>query len=167
MRVFVAVGSNIEPERNIRQGLERLNDIVPIVDSSPFYETQPIGRPEQDNYWNGVVVVDVPADTDPVQFQFETLRGVEAAQGRVRTEDSYAARTLDLDVVLWGQRIVDEERLRLPDPEIARRDFLARCLLDIEPGLTLPGETMPLRAPEAANRLQPVPGPPPWPRRAA
>ncbi len=156
VRVFVAVGSNIEPARNIREGLDRLNQIVPILDSSPFYETEPIGRPEQDNYWNGVIVLDLPDDTDPVQFQFETLRGVEAAQGRVRTKDKYAARTLDLDVILWGDQEIDRNGMRVPDPDIPRRPFLIRCLDDL--GTAVPGAST---GPRADPELRQVRAP--WP----
>ncbi len=156
VRVFVAVGSNIDPERNIREGLDRLNKFHRIVDSSPFYETEPIGRPEQDKYWNGVIVLDVPDDTDPVQFQFETLRGVEATQGRMRTEDKYAARTLDLDVILWGDEEIDRDGMRVPDPDIPLRPFLFQCLSDL--GAASPAVP---RRPPAVPRLQRVPAP--WP----
>lgn len=70
--------------------------------------------------------------------------------GRVRTADRYAARPLDLDLLLWDDAVRDEPGLRLPHPEILARPFVALLLLELDPHLRLPGHKRPL-AEEAAN----------------
>ncbi|MDX1611021.1 MAG: 2-amino-4-hydroxy-6-hydroxymethyldihydropteridine diphosphokinase [Candidatus Thermoplasmatota archaeon] len=137
MRAHVSVASNIQPEHHVPQALTRLAGVCTILRVSPFYRTEPIGRPEQEAYWNGVALVEV--EEAPVAFQFETLRGIEAELGRVRTEDAYAARTIDLDLLTWGEAVVEQSGLHLPDPEVLERPFLARCLLDLDPGMIWPG----------------------------
>lgn len=141
-RAYVAVGSNIDPAEHVPLGLHLLHERAPVQAVSPFYETEPIDRPEQEAYWNGVAVVQ--AHGDPVGFHNGTLREIEAACGRVRGEDPYAARELDLDLLLWDEVVLDEAGLVLPDPQILERAFLARCLLDLDPDIVLPGHQAPL-----------------------
>lgn len=162
--VFVAVGANVDPARNVREGLVKLDAVAPIVRASPFYVTPPVARPEQPPFWNGVVEVR-PRTGDPEDFQFLVLRDVEARQGRVREADAHAPRPLDLDLVLWRDRVARSERLTLPDPDLVRRPFLARALLDLEPDLVLPGDDAPLatRVPDARTGAWPLAEPAPWP----
>jgi 2-amino-4-hydroxy-6-hydroxymethyldihydropteridine diphosphokinase len=143
MKLHVGVGSNIDPETNVPQGLDRLAEHVRIVDRSRFYETAPIGRPEQHPYWNGIVVVET--HEDPVDFHTGTLREVERLQGRERGLDPYEPRTLDLDVLLAEDRFVDHRNLTLPSPEIHERDFWKRCLTDLDRDFVVLGDDEPIR----------------------
>lgn len=131
-RVHVAVGSNISPHENVPEGLRRLHDRSPITTASPFYRTPAIGRPDQDDYLNGVVVLET--DASPRELR-ATLDEVESLQGRVRTPDRYAPRTLDLDPLLWGGAPFDDAAKK----EILERPFLMRCLLDLDPLATVDG----------------------------
>lgn len=141
-RVFVSVGSNIEPARNITRGLRELGRYVRLVGVSCFYRTPAIDRPEQPDYLNGVV--EIETSLAPLALRDEVLHPVEEAAGRIRTEDRYAPRTLDLDILCHGEELVELPGLRLPDPDIAERPFLAAALLDLDPELTLPGGSGPL-----------------------
>lgn len=136
-RAFVAVGSNIEPEKNVRKGLAKLAARVDVRDLSTFYRTPALGRPEQAAFFNGVVEVDTPLGPRDLKT---VLREIETECGRVRTDDKYAARTLDLDVIVYDDFVISEEGLTLPDPEIPARPFLAVPLAELAPELALAGD---------------------------
>ena len=155
--VFIAVGSNVEPEKNILRALDLLDDAgLTVESSSTFYRTEPIDRPEQPRYRNGVwrVWTAVPVR----RLQFDVLRGIETTLGRVRTEDPYAPRPLDLDVIIYGDAVVRDEDLVLPDPDIYTRAFLAGPLTELAPSLRLPDSGRLVRELEAtaqARTLEP------------
>jgi len=132
-RVFIGVGSNIEPETQVPRALEALARELELVATSTFYWSAPEGRPEQPPFLNGVW--EARSDREPRELKFEVLRGVERALGRRRSADRYAARCIDLDLLLQGDRVVDEPDLVLPDPEIATRAFLHVPLLELAPEL--------------------------------
>lgn len=123
MKVHIAVGSNIDPDVHVPAGLARLHAQAPIVAASRFYRTPAIDRPDQGDYWNAIVVVETQADPDDFA---DLLRDTEAAEGRVRAEDKWAARELDLDVLLVDGLPVDGAQR-----EVAQRDFLRWCLADL------------------------------------
>jgi len=137
-RAYVSVGANIEPERNIVAGLRLLSRRVSIVALSSFYRTAAIGRPEQGDYLNGVIALDTALE--PMVLKEEVLREVEHALGRIRSEDAYAPRPLDLDILLHGNRVFHGSGMTIPDPDIAVRPFLAAGLLELNPSLVLPGD---------------------------
>lgn len=134
--VYVAVGSNVRPEESIRRALDLLGREVELSSVSTFYRTAPIGRPGQPEFLNGVVRV--RASLSPREFKFRVLRRIEADLGRVRTADLYAPRTIDLDIVLYGDEVVDESDLKVP-PDDVRRPFVALPLLELAGDGPLPG----------------------------
>ncbi|MCE5185141.1 MAG: 2-amino-4-hydroxy-6-hydroxymethyldihydropteridine diphosphokinase [Planctomycetaceae bacterium] len=134
---FVAVGSNIEPRENIPKALRLLSESVLIADISTFYRNPAWDRPRQSDYINGVIKIATSYDARALKF--DVLRRIEAELGRVRTADKYAARTIDLDLILYGDLSIDEADLKLPDDNIAKRPFIALPLLELVPGLVLPG----------------------------
>ena len=136
-RAFVAVGSNIEPEENVKKGLIKLAAQVHVRGLSTFYRTPPLGRPEQGPFVNGVV--EIETDLSPRELK-TVLREIETECGRVRTHDKYAARTLDLDVIVYDNLVTSEQGLTLPDPEIPVRPFLAVPLAELAPELLLTGD---------------------------
>ena len=139
---FIAVGSNIDPAENIPRAMDHLLRALTVTGVSTFYWTEPLDRPDQGRFANGIIRVET--DSTPRELKFDVLRPVEAALGRVRTDDAYAARTIDLDVALFGDQVSHETDLILPDPDILERPFLAAPLLELAPGLTLPGSSAPL-----------------------
>jgi dihydroneopterin aldolase/2-amino-4-hydroxy-6-hydroxymethyldihydropteridine diphosphokinase len=134
---FIGLGSNIAPAKNVARALQRLAQHGPILGISMVYRTAPEGRPEQPWYYNCVVALET--QTPPVELKTGVLQQVEQDLGRVRTADKYAPRTIDLDLILYDDLVMESDDLRLPDPQILRRPFLARALYELAPELTLPG----------------------------
>src|SRR6516162_3229307 len=136
-RAFIGVGSNIGPEHNIRDALRRLAQSSHLASISTFYRTPAIGRPEAPDFYNGVVAIET--DLPPVILKRTTLRGIETALSRHWSADKYAARTIDLDLLLYGDSVLSNDELTLPDPDILARAFIAVPLHEIAPDLILPG----------------------------
>lgn len=134
--VYLSVGANIEPEVNISRGLRLLSAAMPLKGISTFYRTAAIGRPAQPDYLNGVVSLET--ELPPLRMR-DFLREIEHALGRVRSKDIYAARTLDLDILLYGDAVFASGDLSIPDPDILERPFLAAGILELDPAIRLPG----------------------------
>lgn len=133
----MAAGANIEPEENILRALDLLRRQVTVGAVSTFYRTEAIGRPDQPPYLNGVVQIDAPCSARALKF--EVLRPIEAALGRVRSEDAYAARPIDLDVLSFGREVLRAPDIELPDPDLRRRAFLLYGMRELCPEFCLPG----------------------------
>ncbi len=136
-RAFVSVGSNIEPEKNVRSALRLLSEQVTVRQISTVFLTEPVGPAGQPPYYN--CVIDLETDLAPAYLKQNVLRGVEAALGRARTGDKYAPRTIDFDLLLYGDVVMKTSELVLPDPDILRRPFLAAMLRELDPDLAMPG----------------------------
>jgi len=141
-RAFVSVGSNIEPERNVRDALHRLAGRIKIVAISTFYRSEPVGPPGQPFFFNGVV--EIRTELSPLDVKYGLLRPIEAELGRVRTEDKYEPRPIDLDLIVYEGQIAASPGLTLPDPELLSRPFLAIPLSELAPDLVLPGQVVSL-----------------------
>lgn len=134
--VYIGVGSNIEPLDNITAALDLLRDGgTGIVASSRFYRTAAIGRPEQEAYANGVWRA--RCGLPPRELR-TVLRRIERQLGRIRTEDKFAPRSIDLDILLFGELLIEDAELRVPDPHILERPFLSKCLLELDPDIRMP-----------------------------
>ena len=142
-RAFIAVGSNIDAERNVASALELLGRRVQIVAVSNFYRTPALGAPGSPDFLNGVV--EIESELEPRELKRLVLLDVESALGRERGSEKNTPRTIDLDLVLHGDVVCREEGLTLPAPEILERAFVALPLLELEPELALPGTGRPLR----------------------
>lgn len=156
VEVFLAVGSNIDPERNILEALQRIQRHARVTGVSTLYRTEPLDRPDQPPFLNGVwrVATPTPART----FKFDGLRRIEQELGRVRTADKHAPRTIDLDIILYGHAVIDEPDLRIPDPELRRYPFIFVPLLELAPDLVLPdtGERLATIVPPKMGALEPA-----------
>ena len=139
---FIGVGSNIRPERNITDALARLSKHVDIKGISTFYKTTPILRKDQDDYFNGVW--QISTSMSPEKLKFDVLRKIEQELHRNRESDKYASRTIDLDILLFGDLIIQEENLIIPDPDIYKRSFIAFPLYELHPALIMPDTKKPL-----------------------
>lgn len=130
-RVFVALGSNLgERFENLRRAAGAL---APIAASS-VYETAPFGPPGQGPYLNAVIEI---APTLPPRPLMRRLLEIEAEMGRVRAEPM-GPRIIDLDLILYGDQLIDEDALQLPHPRMHRRAFVLAPLIEIAPGLIHP-----------------------------
>lgn len=135
-RIFIGVGGNLEPQIHLPVGLRALGRQVGIVAVSTFFHTAPIGRPEQPHYYNGVVQIET--ELGPEDLRNRVLRPIETAVGRVRSQDRFSAHPLDLDILLYGDRVLATPEQEIPDPDILDRPFLAAGLLEIDPTLLWP-----------------------------
>jgi len=105
----VGVGSNINPHQSIRQALGIIQAEMKLVRTSSFVFTKPIGSTSQDYFLNGAVLVETNMDAHGFTAY---LKDVEDRLGRVRTQDKFGPRTIDLDVVLWNGSVVDDDYTR-------------------------------------------------------
>ncbi len=150
-RVFISIGSNIDPETNVRSAVLRLASAVRLTAISTVYHTEPVGPPGQPWFYN--CVVEIQTGLAPRELKFQLLRRIEGELGRTRGSDKFAARTIDLDLILYDELVMITTDLALPDPDIPQRPFLAIPLHELAPGLILPGSG--LRIQEAAASLSP------------
>ena len=135
IRAAIGLGSNLGDRRgHLRAAVAALSRLGDIEAVSPIYETAPVGGPPQGSYLNAVVVL--RTRLAPRDLLLECL-AIERARGRQRRERG-GPRTLDLELLLYGDRAIDEPGLRVPHPEIARRRFVLGPLLDVWPGAALP-----------------------------
>jgi 2-amino-4-hydroxy-6-hydroxymethyldihydropteridine diphosphokinase len=135
-RVFVALGSNLgDREANLELALLRLDELG-LVACSTFVETDPIGVTDQPRFVNAVA--ELRTDTPPRQL-LERLLAIERELGRDRSNQArWGPRTLDLDVLLYGDETIDEPGLTVPHPRLAERRFVLEPLHELDPGLALP-----------------------------
>ncbi|MHB8059999.1 MAG: 2-amino-4-hydroxy-6-hydroxymethyldihydropteridine diphosphokinase, partial [Gaiellaceae bacterium] len=142
VRAFIAVGSNVEAERNVAAALELLGQRVRVAAISRFYWTPALGAPDSSpDFLNGVV--ELETELEPRELKRSVLLEVEGELGRERGAEKFAPRTIDLDLVLQGDVVCNEEGLVLPSPEILERPFIALPLLELEPELVEPGDDRP------------------------
>jgi 2-amino-4-hydroxy-6-hydroxymethyldihydropteridine diphosphokinase len=137
-RVTIALGSNLGNRlENLQGGLDALFDTpgLTLIAVSPVYETAPVGGPRQPGYLNAVLIA---ATTLPARAVLERCHGVEAAYGRVRHE-AWGPRTLDLDIIVYGDVVSDDPELTLPHPRAHERAFVLAPWHDIDPDAEIPG----------------------------
>jgi len=141
-RVFVSLGSNIDSERNLREAVRRLAASCRLLAVSPVYETAPVGNTEQPNYLNAAALVET--ELTAAELKERVLQVIEGELGRVRTEDKNAPRTIDLDIALYGDAVLDLGPRHIPDPDILRYPHVAVPLADLAPRLRHPetGQTL-------------------------
>lgn len=137
-RVYVGLGSNLrDPESQIRTAFAALRKLAPqqSFKRSSIYTSAPISTIPQPDYLNAVAAFDT--GLDPAAL-LDALRSIETAQGRERIERN-AARTLDLDVLLYDDLEYHSADLTLPHPRMAERRFVLVPLEEIAPELHIPG----------------------------
>jgi 2-amino-4-hydroxy-6-hydroxymethyldihydropteridine diphosphokinase len=134
--VHVGLGANLgDPERMLAtavEELERLDDVA-VLRRSSLYAAAPVG-PAQPEFRNAVVSI---ATARSPESLLAALLDVERAHGRIRS-DRWGPRLLDLDILLWGDRVVDTPGLRIPHPELHRRRFALEPLAELDPGARHP-----------------------------
>ncbi len=136
-RVAIGLGSNLgDRAAHLAAAVDEIAEqIGVIVATSSIYETAPVGGPPQGAYLNAVVVVDTALTPRGV---LDRLLAIERARGRERRE-RWGPRTLDLDILVFGDTVVDEPGLSVPHPDLASRRFVLEPLAEIWPDLVVPG----------------------------
>lgn len=134
--VYVAVGSNIEPERNLALASCELGREFPGVRFSPWYRNRAVGF-EGEDFIN--FVAGFPTELS-VHDVVERLHAIESLCGRPRDAPRWAPRSMDLDVLLYGDLVLNEPRLKLPRPDLLKRAFMLGPLAALAPELVHPTE---------------------------
>ena len=126
---FISIGSNINPEHNIPSALEALQDKFGSLTYSSVYESASVGF-AGDAFLN--LVISFYSDHDPVHIALQ-LKNIEEEHERVRTEEKFSSRTLDLDLLLYDQKIIATEALTIPHKDILDYAFVLEPLAEIAP----------------------------------
>jgi 2-amino-4-hydroxy-6-hydroxymethyldihydropteridine diphosphokinase len=138
-RAFVGLGANLgEREETIRAAVRALaeEDGVEVVAVSTLRETEPVGVGEQPLYLNGAAELET---TLAAHVLLDLLLVVERRFGRVRTPGEHGPRTLDLDLLVYGDEVLAEPGLAVPHPRLHERRFVLEPLAELAPTLVVPG----------------------------
>ncbi len=138
VRAAIGLGSNLgDRPRHIGDAVAALAEAGSLVRVSSLYQTAPMGGPKQGTYLNAVVVIDTDLSA---QQLLERCLEVEQDQGRERRE-RWGPRTLDLDVLLYGDETINDVELSVPHPRMTERRFVLEPLLEVWPDAVLPDGT--------------------------
>lgn len=156
-RVYLALGSNLaDPLHQVQSALDALAAIPQsrLIACSSLYRTPPYGPPDQPDYLNAAVALDT--ELSPEALLDHTQR-IELEQGRVRKDHRWGPRTLDLDIMLFGDLTLATTRLTVPHYDMHNRAFMLLPLREIAPDLCLPDGTRiaDLLAPLDSNAIRP------------
>jgi 2-amino-4-hydroxy-6-hydroxymethyldihydropteridine diphosphokinase len=133
-RAFVGLGSNLgDREATIRAALSRLDGVVAV---SALRETDPVGFEDQPRFLNGVAALETEL---PPRALLDRLLEVERSLGRTREGPRYGPRTIDLDLLVYGELELVEPGLTLPHPRLHERRFALEPLAELAPDLVVPG----------------------------
>jgi 2-amino-4-hydroxy-6-hydroxymethyldihydropteridine diphosphokinase len=138
-RAYVGLGANLgDREGTIGRALQLLasDPSIDLVAVSTLRETEPVGDTDQPFFMNGAAMVETELSPRALLAR---LLAIERELGRVRNEERrFGPRTIDLDLLVYGDRVVDEPGLTVPHPRLAERRFALEPLHELDPGLTLP-----------------------------
>jgi 2-amino-4-hydroxy-6-hydroxymethyldihydropteridine diphosphokinase len=136
---YIGLGSNLgDQQATIHRALELLgaDDDIEVTAVSTLVETDPVGYENQPRFLNGVAALLTEL---PARDLLERMFAVERELGRTRTGPRFGPRTIDLDLLLYGQESMDEPGLRVPHPRLAERRFVLEPLAELDRNLQVPG----------------------------
>jgi len=136
--VYIGLGSNLSnPLQQIKLAVEALSNIksTEISKVSSLYFSRPMGPQDQPDYMNAVVAI--TTQLNPLAL-LDELQSIENNAGRVRKENRWGARILDLDIILFNNQVINNERLTVPHYGLELREFVLLPLAEISPELALP-----------------------------
>jgi len=135
-RVFLLLGSNLgNRQQYLQQAIELIStQIAPVKNTSSIYETQSWGKTDAPDYLNQVVMLETEI---PASELLRKILDIELMLGR-RREEKWGSRTIDIDILFYGDKIIEDENLQVPHPELHKRRFTLDPLSEIAPGLFHP-----------------------------
>ena len=137
MKAVIALGSNLENRRlNLDIAITKLEALLGELTVSKYFETKPVGGPAQDDFINAVVIAN---SNLPAEQLLTELLAIENEMGRVR-EVHWGPRLIDLDLIVYGDQVIDTVFLKLPHPLAASREFVLEPWLSIDPDGEIPGK---------------------------
>ncbi len=138
MLAYIGLGSNLaDPQQQVRSAIDDISTITEtsLVARSSLYHSPPMGPQDQPDYINAVVAVETALTPHAL---LDALQQIEQKHGRIRKRH-WGERTLDLDILLYADKVIEDERLTVPHPGIAERAFVVYPLAEITPALQIPG----------------------------
>ena len=138
IKAYIGLGSNLDdPQSQLKKAIIAMETVpsTSVVKTSSFYRSKPAGPQDQPDYINAVVELDTKLSA-PVLLDY--LQAIENEQGRER-KIKWGARTLDLDILLFGDEIINDGRLQIPHVEMQNRGFVLLPLNEIQPDCMIPG----------------------------
>lgn len=140
-RAYIGIGSNLKnPRQQVTRALEELANLPQSHDmcTSSWYTSKAIGPGTQPDYTNGAVAIHTTLTAYELLDELQKIEGQHGRERHIR----WAPRTLDLDLLLFGEHILHTERLTVPHPRIRERNFVVFPLADLNPALELPQQTI-------------------------
>ncbi len=141
--VYIGLGSNLSgnigsPSQHVIAAIQSLGEIqsTRTTSISSLYKSKPVGPQDQDDYINAVVQIETELESLAL---LDGLQAIENEHGRVRNE-RWGSRTLDLDILMFGEEIIQNDRLSIPHPEMLNRAFVLVPLAEINPDCVIPGK---------------------------
>jgi 2-amino-4-hydroxy-6-hydroxymethyldihydropteridine diphosphokinase len=139
VRAYIGIGSNLaDPVAQVKEAIEEL-EVLPdtiVADCSSLYSSKPMGPQNQPDYVNAVVALDTLLSPDDL---LQRLQRIEELQGRGRGGEQWGPRILDLDLLMYGRKVIDTDELKVPHPGMHERDFVIIPLAEIAGNLNIPG----------------------------
>ena len=135
---YIGLGSNLaDPVMQVRQAISAIATLPSskLQAQSPLYISKPMGPSDQPDYINAVVALETTLT--PLEL-LDAMQSIEQVQGRVREGQRWGPRTLDLDILLYGQEVINQLRLQVPHPGLTERSFVLYPLASIAPELVIP-----------------------------
>lgn len=149
---YIGLGSNLsEPIKQVKNAIKKIEKIAQsqVVTVSSLYLSKPMGPQDQDDYINAILALKTSLSAIEL---LNALQAIENKAGRVRKENRWGARILDLDIILFGDKVIKSERLTIPHYGMAEREFVLLPLVEIAPSLQLPnGKSVKLLSQNIAN----------------
>ena len=124
--VVIGLGSNIDPEANLEQAVHELESRFKVSKRSQWTRTKPIGIQDQPDFYNGALLMETELEQQSLKKE---LKRIEDILGRDRSLPKFGPRTIDLDILIWNKKVVDEDYYK--------RDFLRKGVEEIIPDLKL------------------------------
>lgn len=129
-KVYLSIGTNLgDRHANLQTAVDKLTELYPVLGVSKIYETQPVGEVVQDDFYNIALALDVPESLKPEALLTQTQQ-IEKEMKRVKTIH-WGPRTIDLDILLFGELRMVSEQLTIPHAEMANRRFVLQPLLEV------------------------------------
>lgn len=135
---YIGLGSNLsEPIQQVKNAIKKIKKIAQsqVLTVSSLYLSKPMGPQDQDDYINAILALETSLSAIEL---LNALQAIENKAGRVRKENRWGARILDLDIILFGDEVINSERLTIPHYGMAEREFVLLPLVEIAPSLQLP-----------------------------
>lgn len=137
---YVGIGSNLDdPIRQVQSAMRAVGHLSAsgIAHCSSLYRSAPLGPEDQPDYINAVVQI---TSTLPASELLAALQQIEVEHGRIRSGERWGPRILDLDLLVFGSQVIDQEGMQVPHPRIRERNFVLLPLMELAPDLEVPGQ---------------------------